>query len=100
MYLLMSKLMLILIFLSDADLNGFIMQAYLAFLFSGGKDRVCQINDEDMTSSGNMRFTGDLVMQSSDGSIYYRGRNDDMVKRHGKRFHLQEVEQVSIIHSA
>jgi acyl-CoA synthetase (AMP-forming)/AMP-acid ligase II len=41
-----------------------------------------------------MRFSGDLVVQTSDGSIYYRGRKDDMVKRHGKRFHLQEVEKV------
>lgn len=64
-------------------------------LFTGGRDRVCVINDEEETSPENMRFTGDLVKLTGDGIMYYRGRKDDMVKRNGKRFHLQEIEKVT-----
>lgn len=56
---------------------------------------MCQI-DEEFVASGTMRFSGDLVRQTKDGTLYYCGRHDDMVKRSGKRFHLQEIEKVSI----
>jgi hypothetical protein len=77
----------------NVDLNVVVIK--VRPIFSGGKERVCWINDEDTASAENMRFSGDLVVRNSDGSICYRGRKDDMVKRHGKRFHLQEVEKVS-----
>lgn len=67
-------------------------------LAAGGKERACQIDDENVCLSGTLRFSGDLVKQSTDGQIFYVGRKDDMVKRHGKRFHLQEVEKVSSSH--
>jgi len=60
----------------------------------GGLERVCVINDEDDVVRGKMRFSGDLVKRGDDGSLCYAGRRDDEVKRHGKRVHLYEIEQV------
>jgi len=55
---------------------------------------VCIINDEERAVHGQMRFSGDLVKQMEDGSLCYVGRQDDMIKRHGKRVHLHDIEQV------
>ena len=71
------------------------ISAVFADLLTGGANRCCII-DSDIIPGGreNMRFSGDLVKKVSDITIYFVGRKDDMVKRHGKRFHLQEVEMV------
>ena len=42
-----------------------------------------------------MRFSGDLVKHTQDGLLCYVGRQDDVIKRHGKRVHLHEIEQVT-----
>ena len=55
---------------------------------------MCIINDEESVVRGKMRFSGDLVKRTADGLLYYVGRQDDMIKRHGKRIHLYEIEQV------
>jgi len=65
---------------------------------SGGVERVCLIDDEEDVVAGKMRCSGDLVKQSEDGSLCYIGRQDDMIKRQGKRIHLHEVEQVTNSH--
>ena len=60
------------------------------------RGRVCLIDDEMTTSQIAMRFSGDLVRQSECGDLIYVGRTNDMVKRHGKRIRLQELEKVQI----
>jgi len=62
---------------------------------AGGLERVCIIDDEECMVCGKMRFSGDLVRQTEDGLLCYVGRQDDMIKRHGKRIHLCEIEQVT-----
>ncbi|KAM0234317.1 hypothetical protein ACHAP5_010131 [Fusarium lateritium] len=42
--------------------------------------------------SGRMYKTGDLVRQTSDGSLEFVGRKDDQVKLHGQRLEVGEVE--------
>jgi len=61
---------------------------------TGGLERVCIINDEEHVVCGKMRFSGDLVKQMEGGLLCYVRRQDDMIKRHGKRIHLHEIEQV------
>ena len=56
---------------------------------------MCIINDEGDVIRGKMRFSGDLVKRTDDGSLCHVGRQDDEIKRHGKRVHLHEIEQVS-----
>jgi len=63
---------------------------------AGGLERVCIINDDADVVRGKMRFSGDIVKQADDGSLCYVSRQDDEVKRHGKRVHLNEIEQVRI----
>ncbi|KAJ5301533.1 hypothetical protein N7508_006396 [Penicillium antarcticum] len=48
--------------------------------------------DEIRHHSGRMYKTGDLVRQTSDGSIEFVGRKDDQVKLHGQRLEVGEVE--------
>lgn len=43
-------------------------------------------------SSGRLYKTGDLVRQTSDGSLLFLGRKDDQVKLHGQRLEVGEVE--------
>ncbi|KAE8344885.1 hypothetical protein BDV24DRAFT_160187 [Aspergillus arachidicola] len=42
--------------------------------------------------SGKLYKTGDLVKQTSDGSLLFVGRKDDQVKLHGQRIEVGEVE--------
>ncbi|KAK7398257.1 hypothetical protein QQX98_012370 [Neonectria punicea] len=42
--------------------------------------------------SGRLYKTGDLVRQTSDGSLLFVGRKDDQVKLHGQRLEVGEVE--------
>jgi len=69
------------------------MNLHLLYV-TGGLERVCIINDEEYAVRGKLRFSGDLVKQTVDGSLYFVGRQDDMIKRHGKRINLYEIEQV------
>ncbi|OQD72271.1 hypothetical protein PENPOL_c001G00043 [Penicillium polonicum] len=48
--------------------------------------------DEVRSHSGRMYKTGDLVRQTSDGSLDFIGRKDDQVKLHGQRLEVGEVE--------
>ncbi|GKU09053.1 unnamed protein product, partial [Fusarium langsethiae] len=44
------------------------------------------------SSCGRIYKTGDLVRQTSDGSLQFLGRKDDQVKLHGQRLEVGEVE--------
>nr|CAD7457697.1 unnamed protein product [Timema tahoe] len=61
-------------------------------------DRVCLINEELMANLELplYRATGDIVkVDSQSGQLFYVGRKDRMVKRHGHRVSLYLVEQVA-----
>ncbi|XP_067843232.1 beta-alanine-activating enzyme isoform X2 [Heptranchias perlo] len=63
-------------------------------VFIGGKERVCFLDDEITVHPGTMRATGDWVIVK-DGHMYYLGRQDNQIKRHGKRVNLESVQQVA-----
>lgn len=62
-------------------------------VFIGGKDRGCLLDDEVTIVPGMMRATGDWV-QVRDAQLYYVGRRDRLIKRHGQQVHLDTLQQV------
>ncbi|XP_055485176.1 beta-alanine-activating enzyme isoform X1 [Psammomys obesus] len=62
-------------------------------VFLGGKNRVCFLDDEITVPLGTMRATGDFVTVK-DGEIFFLGRKDSQIKRHGKRLNIELVQQV------
>ncbi|XP_074492187.1 LOW QUALITY PROTEIN: beta-alanine-activating enzyme [Sebastes fasciatus] len=62
-------------------------------VFIGGEDRVCLLDDEDTVVPGTMRATGDWV-DVKDTQLYYLGRRDRLIKRHGKRVNLDSLQQL------
>lgn len=67
---------------------------YLNYIV-GGQERVCLLDNETMTAAmkGVMRATGDWVMVQN-SNLYYLGRKDRLVKRHGQVLHLDALQQV------
>ncbi|XP_067453656.1 beta-alanine-activating enzyme isoform X1 [Thunnus thynnus] len=61
--------------------------------FIGGEDRVCLLDDEETIVPGTMRATGDWVTVR-DSQLYYLGRRDRTIKRHGKRVNLDSVQHL------
>ncbi|XP_026880224.2 beta-alanine-activating enzyme isoform X2 [Electrophorus electricus] len=61
-------------------------------VFIGGQERVCLLDDESIVVKGTMRATGDWVVVR-DSHLYYLGRKDRLVKRHGQRVHLDNLQQ-------
>ncbi|XP_053314643.1 beta-alanine-activating enzyme [Spea bombifrons] len=59
----------------------------------GGRERICFIDEEVKLPFGTMRKTGDWVT-IKDGDIFFLGRKDNQIKRHGKRLSLEYVQQV------
>ncbi|XP_069780714.1 beta-alanine-activating enzyme isoform X2 [Narcine bancroftii] len=74
--------------------SGQVIQEGEGQVFIGGKERVCFLNDEITVFPGIMRATGDWVMVK-DGQMYYLGRKDNQIKRHGKRVNLESIQQVA-----
>ncbi|EDL37914.1 RIKEN cDNA A230062G08, isoform CRA_b, partial [Mus musculus] len=64
------------------------------FNIYGGKNRVCFLDDEMTVPLGTMRATGDFVTVK-DGEIFFLGRKDSQIKRHGKRLNIALVQQVA-----
>lgn len=63
--------------------------------FTGGQERVCLLGDEICTSKGVMRATGDwAVIKNS--QVYYLGRKDRLIKRHGQQVDLNALQQVRV----
>ena len=60
----------------------------------GGQERVCLLDAETELVPGTLRATGDLVHRDVSGHIYYDGRLDNVVKRHGMRMNPGELQQV------
>ncbi|CAK6956090.1 beta-alanine-activating enzyme [Scomber scombrus] len=61
--------------------------------FIGGEDRVCLLDDEETVVPRTMRATGDWV-SVRDSQLYYLGRRDRTIKRHGKRMNLDSVQHL------
>ncbi|XP_032707132.1 beta-alanine-activating enzyme isoform X3 [Lontra canadensis] len=76
------------------DTNGFTIQEGHGQVFLGGRNRVCFLDDEMTVPLGTMRATGDLVMVK-DGEMFFLGRKDSQIKRHGKRLTIELVQQVA-----
>ncbi|KAF5926876.1 hypothetical protein HPG69_001507 [Diceros bicornis minor] len=76
------------------DTNGFIIQEGDGQVFLGGRNRVCFLDDEMTVPLGTMRATGDFVTMKN-GEIFFLGRKDSQIKRHGKRLNIELVQQVA-----
>uniref|UniRef100_F6W7A3 Beta-alanine-activating enzyme n=1 Tax=Ornithorhynchus anatinus TaxID=9258 RepID=F6W7A3_ORNAN len=63
-------------------------------VFIGGEERVCFLDDETTVPSGTMRATGDLVTVKGE-DLFFLGRKDGQIKRHGKRLNLEGVQQAA-----
>ncbi|XP_037393422.1 beta-alanine-activating enzyme isoform X2 [Pygocentrus nattereri] len=61
-------------------------------IFIGGQERVCLLDNERFTAKGTMRATGDWVLVR-DSHLYYLGRKDNLIKRHGQRVHIDALQQ-------
>nr|XP_040040695.1 beta-alanine-activating enzyme [Gasterosteus aculeatus aculeatus] len=62
-------------------------------LFVGGGERVCLLDEEEAAVAGTMRASGDWV-EVRDAQMFFLGRRDRLVKRHGKRLNLDGVQQL------
>ncbi|XP_023566900.1 acyl-CoA synthetase family member 4 isoform X3 [Octodon degus] len=76
------------------DADGFTIQEGSGQVFLGGKNRVCFLDDEVTVPLGTMRATGDFVTIRG-GEIFFLGRKDSQIKRHGKRLNIELVQQVA-----
>ncbi|KAF5900525.1 acyl-CoA synthetase family member 4 isoform X2, partial [Clarias magur] len=76
------------------DENGRLVTEGEGQVFIGGKERVCLVDHETrMTAAeGVMRATGDWVMVHN-SSLYYLGRKDRLIKRHGQMLHLDALQR-------
>ncbi|XP_029285860.1 beta-alanine-activating enzyme [Cottoperca gobio] len=76
------------------DEHGHIVTEGEGQVFIGGDDRVCLLDDEETVVAGTMRATGDWV-NVKDTQMYYLGRRDRLIKRHGKRVNLDSLQQLT-----
>ncbi|XP_054422744.1 beta-alanine-activating enzyme [Pteronotus mesoamericanus] len=76
------------------DTNGARIQEGNGQVFLGGRNRVCFLDGEMTVPLGTMRATGDFVTVK-DGELFFLGRKDSQIKRHGKRLNFELVQQVA-----
>ncbi|KAG8453774.1 hypothetical protein GDO86_000412 [Hymenochirus boettgeri] len=60
----------------------------------GGRERMCFIDKELILPYGTLRKTGDWVTLRN-GEMFFLGRKDNQIKRHGKRINLEYVQHVA-----
>lgn len=75
------------------DEEGVIVTKGEGQVFVGGTERVCLLDDETVIVPGTMRATGDWV-DIRDSHLYYLGRKDRLIKRHGQRVNLDGLQQL------
>ncbi|XP_053113285.1 beta-alanine-activating enzyme isoform X2 [Hemicordylus capensis] len=63
-------------------------------VFIGGQERVCFLDDEVTLPVGTMRATGDFVRVKG-AEMFFLGRKDNQIKRHGKRLNIEYVQQIT-----
>ncbi|XP_035753651.1 beta-alanine-activating enzyme isoform X3 [Egretta garzetta] len=69
---------------------------YKKMIFScvGGEERICFLDAEITVPLGTMRETGDFV-RVQDAKLFFVGRKDNQIKRHGKRFNIECLQQAA-----
>ncbi|XP_032080487.1 beta-alanine-activating enzyme isoform X2 [Thamnophis elegans] len=76
------------------DAEGFLVQEGEGQVFIGGNGRVCFIDGETTLPVDTMRATGDFVKVKK-AEMFFLGRKDNQIKRHGKRLNTEYVQQVA-----
>ncbi|XP_038625191.1 beta-alanine-activating enzyme [Tachyglossus aculeatus] len=76
------------------DQDGCLVEDGDGQVFIGGEERVCFLDDETTVPLGTMRGTGDLVTVKGK-DMFFLGRKDSQIKRHGKRLNLEGVQQAA-----
>ncbi|NXR10332.1 ACSF4 enzyme, partial [Semnornis frantzii] len=76
------------------DANGSAVLEGEGQVFIGGEERICFLDDEATLPLGTMRETGDFVRVQS-GELFFLGRKDNQIKRHGKRFNIEALQQAA-----
>lgn len=56
---------------------------------------MCFLDGEMTVALGTMRATGDFVTVKG-GELFFLGRKDSQIKRHGKRLNIELVQQVEV----
>ncbi|NWH69609.1 ACSF4 enzyme, partial [Piaya cayana] len=59
-----------------------------------GKERFCLLDDEITVPLDTMRETGDFV-RVRNSQLFFMGRKDNQIKRHGKRFNIECLQQAT-----
>ncbi|XP_054645265.1 beta-alanine-activating enzyme [Dunckerocampus dactyliophorus] len=75
------------------DEDGGVVKEGEGQVFIGGEERVCLLDHEESVVAGTMRATGDWV-DVRHGQLFYLGRKDRAIKRHGKRVNLDNLQQL------
>ncbi|NXN78119.1 ACSF4 enzyme, partial [Bombycilla garrulus] len=76
------------------DANGSAVLEGEGQIFIGGEERICFLDDEVTVPLGTMRETGDFV-RVRNAELFFLGRKDNQIKRHGKRFNIEYLQQVA-----
>ncbi|NWT00809.1 ACSF4 enzyme, partial [Mionectes macconnelli] len=76
------------------DTNGSAVLEGEGQIFIGGKERICFLDDEITVPLGTMRETGDFV-RVQNGNLFFVGRKDNQIKRHGKRFNIECLQRAA-----
>lgn len=76
-------------------MDFFIFITLMFISCGGGRNRVCFLDGEVTVPLGTMRATGDFVTVK-DGELFFLGRKDSQIKRHGKRLNIELVQQVEL----
>ncbi|KAM6206308.1 beta-alanine-activating enzyme isoform 3-T4 [Sarcoramphus papa] len=74
------------------DTNGSAVLEGEGQIFIGGEERICFLDDEITVPLGTMRETGDFV-RVQNAKLFFLGRKDNQIKRHGKRFNIEYLQQ-------
>ncbi|NWI56383.1 ACSF4 enzyme, partial [Calyptomena viridis] len=76
------------------DTNGSAVLEGEGEIFIGGEERICFLDDEITVPLGTMRATGDFV-RVQNAKLFFLGRKDNQIKRHGKRFNIEHLQQAA-----
>ncbi|XP_074010354.1 beta-alanine-activating enzyme isoform X2 [Numenius arquata] len=76
------------------DTNGSTVLEGEGQIFIGGEERICFLDDEITVPLGTMRETGDFV-RVQNANLFFLGRKDNQIKRHGKRFNIECLQQAA-----
>ncbi|NXP45361.1 ACSF4 enzyme, partial [Heliornis fulica] len=76
------------------DKNGSAVLEGEGQIFIGGEERICFLDDEITVPQGTMRETGDFV-RVQNTKLFFLGRKDNQIKRHGKRFNTECLQQAA-----